>query len=81
MAAVREVAEETGVHVRLGRPLTPQRYPNGARMKSVSYWQGWVVGDDDVSGYLVNHEIDEVVWVAVRRGAEDAHLPPRPWRR
>ena len=26
-AAVREVAEETGLHVRLGVPLTRQRYP------------------------------------------------------
>ena len=25
-AAVREVAEETGLHVRLGVPLSPQRY-------------------------------------------------------
>ena len=34
-------------------------------MKTVDYWQGWVVGDDDVGRYLVNHEIDEVAWVAV----------------
>jgi phosphohistidine phosphatase SixA/8-oxo-dGTP pyrophosphatase MutT (NUDIX family) len=64
VAAVREVDEETGVHIRLGRPLSGQRYStNASRMKSVAYWQGWAVGDDDVSGYLVNHEIDEVVWV------------------
>ena len=71
VAAVREVAEETGVHIRLGRPLGGQRYPNGARTKHVFYWEGWAVGDDDVSGYLVNHEIDDVAWVtrdeAVRR--------------
>ena len=29
-------------------------------MKSVFYWTGRAVGDDDVSGYLVNDEIDEV---------------------
>src|SRR6478672_254777 len=63
-AAVREVAEETGLHVRLGPPLASQRYENGGgRMKTVFYWTGRVVGDDDVSGYLVNEEIDEVVWV------------------
>ncbi|GAB3776216.1 8-oxo-dGTP diphosphatase [Nocardioides ginsengisegetis] len=62
-AAVREVAEETGVHVRLGPPLSAQRYPNGDRMKSVAYWTGRAVGDDDVSGYLVNAEIDDVRWV------------------
>ena len=65
VAAVREAAEETGLHVRLGRSLSAQRYPNGQRMKTVDYWQGWVVGDDDVGRYLVNHEIDEVAWVAV----------------
>ena len=67
VAAVREVAEETGVHVRLGRPLSGQRYPNGTRTKHVFYWAGWAVGDDDVSGYLVNNEIDEVAWVPVEK--------------
>ena len=38
-------------------------------MKTVSYWNGRVVGDDDVSGYVVNDEIDEVEWVPLRRGA------------
>ena len=65
-AAVREVAEETGLHVRLGMPLTPQAYPvAGRRTKVVHYWVGRAVGSDDVSGYLVNNEIDEVVWLPV----------------
>jgi 8-oxo-dGTP pyrophosphatase MutT (NUDIX family)/phosphohistidine phosphatase SixA len=62
-AAVREVAEETGLHVRLGVPISSQRYPVANRMKTVLYWVGRVVGADDVSGYAVNHEIDEVAWV------------------
>jgi 8-oxo-dGTP diphosphatase len=63
-AAVREVEEETGLHVRLGVPLSGQRYPvAGGRMKSVSYWVGRVVTDPDVSGYRPNAEIDEVRWV------------------
>jgi 8-oxo-(d)GTP phosphatase len=65
VAAVREVGEETGVRVRLGAPLRPQRYPNGNRMKTVSYWHGRVVGDHSVEGYVVNDEIDEVAWVPV----------------
>ena len=68
VAAVREVAEETGLHVRLGRPLASQRYPVAGGGKTVHYWVGWPVGDDDVSGYLVNDEIDEVVWVRARGG-------------
>jgi 8-oxo-dGTP diphosphatase len=62
--AVREVAEETGLHVRLGPALTGQRYPvAGGRMKSVSYWVGRAVGSSDVSGYQPNAEIDDVRWV------------------
>ena len=64
-AAVREVEEESGLHVRLGPPLPSQRYRVGQRMKTVHYWTGRVVGDDDVSGYRPNPEIDEVAWVHV----------------
>ncbi len=34
-------------------------------MKVVHYWVGRVVGDDDVSTYLANDEIDAVAWVPV----------------
>ena len=32
-------------------------------MKTVHYWMGRVIGDDDVSHYQANDEIDEVAWV------------------
>jgi 8-oxo-dGTP pyrophosphatase MutT (NUDIX family)/phosphohistidine phosphatase SixA len=67
VAAVREVGEETGVRVRLGVPLTSQAYPTEARAKVVDYWVGRVVGNSDVSGYLVNAEIDDVDWVPVEK--------------
>jgi 8-oxo-dGTP pyrophosphatase MutT (NUDIX family)/phosphohistidine phosphatase SixA len=71
-AAVREVAEETGLDVRLGPAVSPQRYRmSNGRWKSVDYWTARVVGSDDVSGYRPNAEIDDVEWVpwqdAVRR--------------
>lgn len=69
-AAVREVAEETGLHVRLGPPLPDQRYPTGRRMKTVHYWTGRAVADDDVSHYRPNDEIDDVRWVPVAEAAE-----------
>ena len=66
--AVREVLEETGVEIRLGRPLPPQLYGvSGGRAKKVHYWVGHVVGDDDVSGYQINDEVDELGWFDARR--------------
>ena len=63
-AAVREVAEETGLDVRLGPALTPQRYRmSNGRWKHVDYWTAKVVGSDDVSRYRPNAEIDVVEWV------------------
>ncbi len=89
--AVREVLEETGVEVRLGRPLRPQLYAvSGGRAKLVHYWVGHVVGDDDVSGYEPNAEVDRLGWhpldEAVQRLTylDDLHLleqlreQPRP---
>jgi 8-oxo-(d)GTP phosphatase len=72
-AAVREVAEETGLDIRLGPPLTSQRYEvgNGRRVtKRVYYWAGRVVSGDDVSMYQPNEEIDEVAWVGMDKAAK-----------
>lgn len=66
VAAVREVAEETGIAVRLGRPLDDQMYVvQGGRTKVVHYWIARALDGDDVSGYVPNREIDRVEWVAV----------------
>ncbi|MCW2786709.1 MAG: hydrolase [Marmoricola sp.] len=61
--AVREVLEETGVEIRLSRPLPRQLYGiSGGRTKTVQYWIGQVIGDPDTSSYPVNEEIDELGW-------------------
>ncbi|MCW2736179.1 NUDIX hydrolase [Nocardioides sp.] len=89
-AAVREVAEETGLDVRLGPALTSQRYRmSNGRWKSVAYWTARAVGSDDVSRYRVNDEIDAVEWVAWRDAAlrltyaydRDTLAEARPLRR
>jgi 8-oxo-dGTP diphosphatase len=64
VAAVRETLEETGLRVRLARPLPPTSYQvvdrDGSQAtKQVRYWAAQVTGG---SGELV-HEIDEVAWL------------------
>ncbi|MET0999441.1 MAG: NUDIX hydrolase [Marmoricola sp.] len=69
--AVREVLEETGVEIRLGRPLRPQLYAvSGGREKVVHYWVGHVVGDEDVSTYEANDEVDDLGWFSPAAAAE-----------
>lgn len=65
VAAVREVEEETGLPIRLTRPLRAQRYRVGRGWKRVHYWTGRVLegAGDDVSDYRRPGEIDEVAWV------------------
>ena len=65
-AAVREVAEETGLDIRLGPRLGTQHYMAGngtPKLKEVHYWVGVLVHGGDVSAYRPNHEIDQVSWV------------------
>jgi 8-oxo-dGTP diphosphatase len=69
-AAVREVMEETGVHVRLGVPLDPQHYPVARGRKTVHYWVARPVGEHDVSSYRPNAEVDRVEWVDVDSAAD-----------
>ena len=69
VAAVREVLEETGLRVRLGRPLPDQSYPLARGTKTVHYWTARVADgcSDDVAGYAANDEIDQVAWVPVEK--------------
>ena len=76
--AVREVAEETGLDIRLGPPLGTQRYPvrNGQlATKVVRYWVGRVVGDEDVAAYRENDEIDKVAWLPIPEARERLTYP------
>lgn len=63
-AAVRETHEETGLRVRLGRPLPESRYTILERTGEVStkvvrYWAAQVTSGD----IATLHEIDEVAWL------------------
>jgi len=58
--AVREVAEETGLRIALGRPLTPSVYQVRAGVKQVAYWVARCTG---FAGFVPNDEVDEVRWL------------------
>ena len=61
-AATREVLEETGYEVELGRELARTRYRDArGRKKTVRYWAMTVTG----GSFVANHETDEVRWLPV----------------
>ncbi|MFC7624558.1 NUDIX domain-containing protein [Microlunatus sp. GCM10028923] len=57
--AVREVAEETGLTVRLGSPLDSARYQHDGRDKRVDYWRADVVAEEP---FRPSDEVDELAW-------------------
>jgi 8-oxo-(d)GTP phosphatase len=59
--AVREIAEETGVRVRLGHPLPDTTYLIADGRKVVSYWCARTVGPE--KAFEPNTEVDEIRWV------------------
>ena len=60
-AALREVAEETGLRCELGPELVPTRYRDArGRDKLVRWWRMRAVGDD---GFVPTAEIDELRWL------------------
>ncbi|SDI85168.1 NUDIX hydrolase [Nonomuraea jiangxiensis] len=61
-AALREVHEETGLTVVLGRALPPVHYISAGRLKRVDYWTGRVHADD---GFVPGEEVDELRWLPV----------------
>jgi 8-oxo-dGTP diphosphatase len=60
VTAVREVAEETGLRVRLGHPLPDTTYRAVAGPKRVSYWCVRPLGSP--SAFEPNDEVDELRW-------------------
>lgn len=62
-AAVREVEEETGHRITLGRPLPGQRYPTRLGPKRVMYWAARA--DDGAPAWEPTAEVDEVVFLPV----------------
>ena len=63
--AVREVLEETGFHVRVGRPLGETTYreasANGERLKVVRWWSM----EADEGAFSPTNEVDQLEWVSL----------------
>ena len=66
--AVREVAEETGLKVRLGHPLPRVDYSIAAGPKQVDYWLARPV-ESETPAFRPNREVDEIRWVRPREAA------------
>ncbi len=62
LTAVREVAEETGLRVILGRPLPAALYERDGRPKRVDYWAGRPAVGGRAS-FRPNDEVDELAWL------------------
>ncbi len=63
--AVREVAEETGLRVILGRRLGQTRYESLGRSKRVDYWAARPADPGASPGFVPNDEVDALDWLAV----------------
>ncbi|EFV14454.2 NUDIX hydrolase [Segniliparus rugosus] len=66
VAAVREIAEETGARAELGPFLATVHYPAQGSSKRVDYWAAWAASAPE---FVPNDEVDLLEWVTV----DEAH--------
>ena len=68
VTAVREVLEEGGARLALGRRLVSVRYSVGGRPKRVHYWAARVLSVDERA--VPNSEVDEITWLPACRAVD-----------
>jgi 8-oxo-(d)GTP phosphatase len=73
VTAVREVLEEGGARLALGRRLVSVRYNVGGRPKRVHYWAARVLSVDEHA--VPNSEVDEVDWLPAGHAIERVSYP------
>jgi len=72
LAALREVGEETGAEVEVGRRLAPVEYPFGAGVtKRVQHWSMRYLGGEHEPG----DEVDRVRWLTVAEATQKLTYP------
>ena len=72
LTAVREVEEETGVRVALGRRLGPQSYLADGQPKRVEYWAARPVSPER---FAPNDEVDALAWLPLAAAREQLSYP------
>jgi 8-oxo-(d)GTP phosphatase len=68
VTAAREVLEEGGARLALGRRLVSVRYNVGGRPKRVHYWAARVLSVDERA--VPNSEVDEVTWLTAGQAVD-----------
>lgn len=72
LAAVREVGEETGAQVQVGRRLTPVEYRIGPdAIKRVSYWAMRYRGGE----HRADDEVDRIRWLSIAEASQRLSYP------
>jgi 8-oxo-dGTP diphosphatase len=71
VTAVREVFEETGHHVQLGRRIATVSYPIEPRTKKVQYWSARSIG----GSFAPNHEVDDLIWLPAAAAIKKVSYP------
>jgi len=71
VAAVREVFEETGHHVQLGRRIATVSYPIEPRTKKVQYWSARSIG----GSFAPNSEVDDLIWLPTAAAIKKVSYP------
>jgi len=74
LTAVREVQEETGYRVVLGRRLPNTEYEVLGQNKRVKYWAGRVEQPEDTP-FTPNDEVDELAWFSAKDAAQQLTSP------
>lgn len=72
VTAVREVIEETGHRVHLGRRIATVSYPIEQGTKKVRYWAACSIGGN----FAPNHEVDELIWLPLPAAIKKLSYPP-----
>ncbi|HEX7322174.1 MAG TPA: bifunctional NUDIX hydrolase/histidine phosphatase family protein [Mycobacterium sp.] len=71
VTAAREIFEETGHCVHLGRQVGTVSYPVQQGIKKVHYWAARSIGGK----FVANHEVDDLTWLSIAEAMKALEYP------